>query len=369
LLELLIAKMGKWVSVLTVFSAVGLVILIICIIWSYSLNQAKYPADVGNPNALSFPLPSIPSAVLLPLVSVTGVDKDILLADKITKDLNNVLAQIPELFLIANQSSNRMRGVTLNLKSTSEKLGVQYLITGSLERIKSQYRLFIRVIDMFTGETKWADNFDEPQSSFSNTYPSILRNISVSLDLNLSSRSNLLLMSGIAKHSVIELSAKADLLESKGDYLTAKKVRRKNMDEGPNFFNPHWELSVALMREKKYKEAYLVMKKALRLNPLNAPRLLSKFSELQYCAEMPLQALQTIEKTLQVRPDFQEAHLMKIFFLTSLKYWSEAKISLSKLLKLYPSFKLSEWLKRTDRIGISCSLEWRRLLVEAGTPE
>jgi tetratricopeptide (TPR) repeat protein len=262
-----------------------------------------------------------------------------------------------------------MRGLTLNLKQTSEKLGVQYLITGSLERIKSQYRLFIRVIDMFTGEIKWANNFDETQSSFSNSYPSILKNISVSLDLNLSSRSNFLLMSGIVKHGARELSAKADLLETKGDYLTATKVRRKNMEEGPNFFYPHWELSVALMREKKYKEAYLFMKKALRLNPLNAARLLPKFSELQYCAEMPFQALETIERTLEVRPGFQKAHLMKIFFLASLKHWSKAKIALSQLLKLYPSFKLSRWLKRTLQSGVSCSLEWRRLLMEAGTPE
>jgi tetratricopeptide (TPR) repeat protein len=141
------------------------------------------------------------------------------------------------------------------------------------------------------------------------------------------------------------------------------------MEGGASFFNPHWELSVALMREKKYKEAYLFMKKALRLNPLNESRLLSKFSELQYCAEMPLQALETIEKTLKIRPDFQEAHLMKIFFLTSLKHWSEAKTSLSKLLKLYPRFKLSHWVKRTPLLGISCGLEWRKLLVEVGAPE
>jgi hypothetical protein len=84
---------------------------------------------------------------------------------------------------------------------------------------------------------------------------------------------------------------------------------------------------------------------------------------------MPFQALETIERTLEVRPGFQKAHLMKIFFLASLKHWSKAKIALSQLLKLYPSFKLSRWLKRTLQSGVSCSLEWRRLLMEAGTPE
>lgn len=156
----------KWPMV-TLFSAIGIACLAGAIAWTYTVHFRKFPPDVADRTALAWPLPEIPSAVVLPIASVTLTDKDSLLAGRFGDDLMNMLARVPGLFVISPETSGRFGGGQFRIKSTAEMLGVRYLVTGTLTRAGTKYRVFLRVIDAFSGETEWVKDYDtEPEQLF-----------------------------------------------------------------------------------------------------------------------------------------------------------------------------------------------------------
>lgn len=158
----------KWPRV-TLFSAVGLVLLAAGIAWTYTVHFSKFPPDVADPAALAWPLPEVPSVVVLPISSVGTADRDILLAGRIGDDLTDLLARVPGLFVISPETSGRFAGGQFRKKATAEALGVRYLLTGTVSRVGNGkvYRVFLSLIDAFSGDTEWVEDFDlEPDRLF-----------------------------------------------------------------------------------------------------------------------------------------------------------------------------------------------------------
>jgi adenylate cyclase len=156
----------KW-PIITLFSAMGIVCLIGAIVWSYTAQLLKFPPDVADRAALAWPLPAVPSAVVLPISSVANTDRDTLLAGRFRDDLIDTLARVPGLFVISPETSGRFGGGQFRVKATAEALGVRYLVTGTLSRVGSKYRVFLKVIDAFSGEAEWAEDYDtEPNDLF-----------------------------------------------------------------------------------------------------------------------------------------------------------------------------------------------------------
>lgn len=156
----------KW-PIVTLFSAIGITCLGIAITWTYLVHQRDFPPDVADPAALDWPLPEVPSTVVLPLSSVTSADRDILLAGRFGDDLTELLSRVPGLFVISPETSSRFRGGQFRIKATAESLGVRYLVNGTLTRVGKNYRIFLRVIDAFSGEAEWVNSYDvEPDQLF-----------------------------------------------------------------------------------------------------------------------------------------------------------------------------------------------------------
>jgi adenylate cyclase len=156
----------KW-PIVTLFSAVGIACLVGAIAWAYTVHYRKFPPDVADRAAFAWPLPDIPSAVVLPIAAITLTDRDTLLAGRFSDDLIAVLSRVPGLFVISPETSSRFGGGQFRIKSTAEMLGVRYLVTGTLTRSGRRYRVFLRVIDAFSGETEWVEDYDaEPDHLF-----------------------------------------------------------------------------------------------------------------------------------------------------------------------------------------------------------
>ena len=175
----------KW-PIVTLFSAIGIACLAGAITWTYMVHYRKFPPDVADPAALAWPLPDIPSAVVLPISAVTSTDRDTLLAGRFGDDLIEMLARVPGLFVISPETSSRFGGGQFRIKSTAEMLGVRYLVTGTLTRAGRKYRVFLRVIDAFSGETEWVKDYDaEPDQLFrvqGRALPKILDAMDVDLE-------------------------------------------------------------------------------------------------------------------------------------------------------------------------------------------
>jgi len=156
----------RW-PMLTLLSGIGIALLAAGLGWTVWIQMRDFPPDVADLNALAWPLPEIPSAVVIPIGAVTQTDRDALVAGRFGDDLITMLSRVPGLLLISPETSSRFSGGQFRVKSTAEALGVRYLISGTLSRVGEKYRVFLRVIDAFSGEVEWVEDYDaDPREIF-----------------------------------------------------------------------------------------------------------------------------------------------------------------------------------------------------------
>lgn len=82
-------------------------------------------------------------------------------ADGMTEDLIAELSRWREVRVIARNSANTFRGQAVDVREAAAAMGVRYVLEGSVRRVGDRLRLTAQLIDGATGQSLWADRFDE----------------------------------------------------------------------------------------------------------------------------------------------------------------------------------------------------------------
>ena len=101
-----------------------------------------------------------PSIAVLPFENISGDPEQAYFADGLAEDLIMGLSRVSWLFVIARNSSFALRGETLDARTIGERLGVRYLVKGSVRRAGQRLRLTVQLIEAATGNHLWADRYD-----------------------------------------------------------------------------------------------------------------------------------------------------------------------------------------------------------------
>ena len=114
------------------------------------------------PSASSRPIPPSgkPSIAVLPFVNLGGDRDQQYLSDGITEDIITELARFRSLLVIARNSSFQFRNPTLDVAEAHRKLGVRYLVEGSIRKLGDRIRITTQLIDAATGTHLWAQRYD-----------------------------------------------------------------------------------------------------------------------------------------------------------------------------------------------------------------
>src|ERR1051325_1541947 len=78
-------------------------------------------------SVVDLPLPDKPSIVVLPFVNMSADPEQAYFADGLTEDLITDLSKVPELFVIARNSSFAYKGRSIDVRQIARELGVQYV--------------------------------------------------------------------------------------------------------------------------------------------------------------------------------------------------------------------------------------------------
>ena len=97
---------------------------------------------------------------MLPFENMSGDPEQAYFADGLAEDLITGLSRVSWLFVIARNSSFAFRGEKLDARSIGERLGVRYLVEGSVRRAGQRLRLTVQLIEAATGNHLWADRYD-----------------------------------------------------------------------------------------------------------------------------------------------------------------------------------------------------------------
>jgi adenylate cyclase len=100
-----------------------------------------------------------PSLAVLPFDSFGGGSDDQGLADGIVEDLTTALARVNWLFVVARTSAFALKGTQVDAIEAGRRLGVRYLVEGSVRRARDTLRINGQLIDASSGRHLWADQF------------------------------------------------------------------------------------------------------------------------------------------------------------------------------------------------------------------
>jgi TolB-like protein/DNA-binding SARP family transcriptional activator len=101
-----------------------------------------------------------PSIAVLPFVNLSGDPGQEYFSDGITEDIIAGLARLHWLFVIARNSSFTFKGKSVDAKEIGTRLGVRYLLEGSVRKAGERVRIACQLIDAGSGRHLWSDRFE-----------------------------------------------------------------------------------------------------------------------------------------------------------------------------------------------------------------
>jgi len=105
-------------------------------------------------------LPEKPSLAVLPFTNMSGDPEQEYFSDGMTEDLITDLSKLSGLFIIARNSVFIYKGKAVEVGEVSRKLGVRYVVEGSVRKAGNRVRINVQLVDATTGGHLWAERYD-----------------------------------------------------------------------------------------------------------------------------------------------------------------------------------------------------------------
>ena len=121
-----------------------------------SSPATKTPTETAQPLAL----PDKPSIAVLPFQNMSGDPEQEYFADGMVEEIITALSRFKSLFVIARNSSFTFKGKAVDIKEVGRRLGVRYVLEGSVRKASGKVRITGQLIDAVTGAHIWADRFE-----------------------------------------------------------------------------------------------------------------------------------------------------------------------------------------------------------------
>jgi len=131
-------------------------------------------------------LPDKPSIAVLPFANMSGDAEQEYFADGISEDIITALSKLPQLFVIARNSSFTFKGRNVHIAEVGKSLGVRYVLEGSVRKSGNRVRITAQLIDATTAGHLWAERFDRDLTDIFAVQDDVTTRIVSALALNLS---------------------------------------------------------------------------------------------------------------------------------------------------------------------------------------
>ena len=131
--------------------------------WRLRMNasgSAAAPIEPPAESTQALALPDKPSIAVLPFENMSGDPEQEYFADGMVEEIITALSRFKWLFVIARNSSFTFKGQAVDIKEVGRRLGVRYVLEGSVRKASGKVRIAGQLIDAVTGAHIWADRFE-----------------------------------------------------------------------------------------------------------------------------------------------------------------------------------------------------------------
>jgi adenylate cyclase len=126
-------------------------------VYRLPLNASRVASRTSEPQLA---LPDKPSIAVLPFQNMSGDPEQEYFADGMVEEIITALSRFKRLFVIARNSSFTFKGRAVDIKEVGRRLGVRYVLEGSVRKASGKVRITGQLIDAVTGTHLWADRFE-----------------------------------------------------------------------------------------------------------------------------------------------------------------------------------------------------------------
>jgi adenylate cyclase len=216
-------------------------------------GNAGTKIDMPTSAGPALALPDKPSIAVLPFVNMSADAEQEYFSDGITEDIITELSKFRSLFVIARTSSFAFKEQALGTREISQKLGVRYVVEGSVRRAGKQLRITAQLIDAASNAHLWAERYDRQLEDIFAVQDEVTRAIVSAIEPELASAER-----GRARRKLPEnLDAWEcyqrglwHLYQYRADDSTkAQEFFQRAIEFDPNFAPPHAALGYALYYE------------------------------------------------------------------------------------------------------------------------
>jgi len=153
------AKSKTWRKV--AFALAVIVVLLagaVGVIWNVYFRLPDVKGVPGGEK--NFELPEGPSIAVLPFVNMSDDPKQEYFSDGLTENIIAGLSSDGRLLVIARNSTFVYKGKAVDIQEVARKLGVQYVVEGSVQKTEDRVRITVQLIDANTGHHVWSNKYD-----------------------------------------------------------------------------------------------------------------------------------------------------------------------------------------------------------------
>jgi adenylate cyclase len=130
------------------------------------------------------PLIVLPDSIaVLPFANLSDDLEQEYFSDGLTEDIITDLSLIPELFVIARNSTFTYKGKSVDVRQLGQELGVRYVLEGSVRKSAKQVRVTAQLIEAATGHHLWAKKYDRSMEEVFAVQDELTREIVTALDV------------------------------------------------------------------------------------------------------------------------------------------------------------------------------------------
>lgn len=254
-----------------------------------------------------------PSIAVLPFNNMSDEPGQEYFSDGITEDIITDLSKVSGLFVVGRNTSFVYKGQSVELQEIAAKLGVKFILEGSVRKAGQRVRVTAQLIDGLTGGHLWADRFDRDLTDIFAIQDEITQTIVEQLKIRL-----------LPKEKKAISQAPTANVEAYTYYL-----------KGRQFFHNATKNFLQLARQ--------MFAKAIEIDPLYARAYAgiancdSRLDGWYNVAKPPGEILAMAEKALALDPNLAEAHASRGVALANSGRRDEAAAAFERALELDPN--------------------------------
>ena len=145
------------------------------------LSPESYEAITGE----RLELPDKPSIAVLPFQNMSDDPQQEFFSDGISEDIITTLSRVPDLIVIARNSTFVYKGRAVDVRQVGKELGVKHVLEGSVRKSGDRLRITSQLVDTQSGNHLWAERYDRKLDDIFTIQDEITRNIVTELQVKL----------------------------------------------------------------------------------------------------------------------------------------------------------------------------------------